>query len=237
VRTCVIVCSFALLFGWSLTADGFELVLDPGHSPKSLGAVSCAGIPEYCYNNALVASVVDALADLDMVRVQLSKGYTEEKSLRDRVKETAGRDLFISIHHDSVQPRFLKNTSNGSGSCSDKASGFSIFVSRSNVFFGKSFAAASRLGRALMAQGLKPTLHHAESIEGENRPLLDKELGIYAFDHLVVLKEANAPALLLEAGVIVNPVDEKTIATEAFKAKIAQAIRAVVDTTAPDRGN
>ena len=56
-----------------------------------------------------------------------------------------------------------------------------------------------------MAAGEKPSLYHAEPIAGENRPLLDRRLGVHRFDGLAVLKTATMPAVLVEAGVIVNP--------------------------------
>lgn len=222
---------FCVSFFWHPAAFGLDLVLDPGHSPKSPGAVSCAGVPEYRYNNALVAHIAASLAGMPHVRVLLTKGDNEEISLKERVKDTAGKDLFISVHHDSVQPQFLIIKGGNAGNCSDKASGFSIFVSRKNPFFKESLAAATMLGKSLLAQGLRPTLHHAEPIAGENRPLLDKELGIYVYDDLVVLREALSPAILFEAGVIVNPVDEKTIQMDAFKGKVVKAIREIAAAT------
>ena len=59
-----------------------------------------------------------------------------------------------------------------------------------------------------MAAGEKPSLYHAEPIAGENRLALDRRLGVHRFDGLAVLKTATMPAVLVEAGVIVNPDDE-----------------------------
>lgn len=227
----MVIVSFCSLFFWDPAAHGFDLVLDPGHSPKSPGAISCNGVQEYRYNNALVAQITVSLANLPGVRVFLTKKDDEEISLKERVKDTTGKDLFISVHHDSVQPQFLNGQGRNGGKCSEKASGFSIFVSRKNPFFKESLAAAAMLGKCLLAQGLRPTLHHAEPIPGENRPLLDKEPGIYAYDDLVVLREARSPALLFEAGVIVNPIDEKTIQGDEFKRKVAKAIREIAAAT------
>ena len=39
-----------------------------------------------------------------------------------------------------------------------------------------------------------PTFHHAEPIKGENRELVNRDLGIYRFDDLIVLKSAATPA-------------------------------------------
>ena len=102
-------------------------------------------------------------------------------------------------------------------------------MSRKNLYYERSLSYARKLGESLVAQGLHPSLHHAEPIPGENRLLLDKKLGIYAFDELVVLKEAKSPAILLEAGVIVNPQDEIQVTQEDFKQRILQAICAMLD--------
>jgi len=61
-------------------------------------------------------------------------------------------------------------------------------------------------------------------ITGENRVLLDKRLGIYIFDDLKVLKNAKSPAILLEAGVIVSPMDEQRVQTPKFMNDISLAI-------------
>lgn len=220
----------ALLLGCPSPASGFDLLLDPGHGPDAPGVISCAGVPEYRYNNELAAFLAAGLQQAG-VTVTLSKEPESAVPLRDRVKQSANTDLVLSLHHDSVQPQFL--TRQPSGSCSSRASGFSLFVSRKNPFFDRSLAYARQLGRSLVAQGLRPTLHHGEAIPGENRLLLDPELGIYAFDELVVLQSARAPAVLLEAGVIVNPADERLVGSPAFREKILTAIgRAIESGTA-----
>ena len=39
-------------------------------------------------------------------------------------------------------------------------------------------------------------------------PLLDKETGVYSYDKLIVLKTTRMPAVLLEAGSIINRDEE-----------------------------
>lgn len=221
----------ALLLGCQSPVSGFDLVLDPGHRPDAPGATSCAGVPEYHYNKKLTVFLYARLQQLDGVMVTLAKADPGPNELLDRVKFTAGKDLFLSLHHDSVQPQFLTRQPSDAGkpACSDKASGFSLFVSRTNPFFDRSLAYARQLGKSLVAQGLHPALHHAEAIPGENRLLLDPQLGIYAFDELVVLRRAQSPAVLLEAGVIVNPADERLVSSPAFKEKILRAVRQVIE--------
>jgi N-acetylmuramoyl-L-alanine amidase len=104
-------------------------------------------------------------------------------------------------------------------------SGYSIFVSRKNRQFDGSLMLATQLGQELLKLGRKPTLHHAEPIPGENRPLLDAELGIYQYDDLVVLKQSSMPAVLMEIGVIADPSDEAYVSTSSNQEAIVDAIR------------
>jgi N-acetylmuramoyl-L-alanine amidase len=85
---------------------------------------------------------------------------------------------------------------------------------------------AQLLGVEFRRRALVPTLHHAEPIAGENRPLLDPALGIYRFDDLVVLKRAAMPAVLIEAGLIVNRADELQLDSASFRQTLAEAITA-----------
>ena len=72
--------------------------------------------------------------------------------------------------------------------------------------------------------GLAFTTHHAERIPGENREWADRNAGVYYFDNLAVLKTAKSPAVLLEAGVIVNRADERTLQEPAMRSAIAGAV-------------
>ena len=89
----------------------------------------------------------------------------------------------------------------------DKFSGYSIFVSKKNKDFTNSFRFAKLVGENLLKSGLYPTYHHNEPIEGENKEFLNKDLGVYRYDNLVVL-QTNIPSILLECGIIINRSDE-----------------------------
>jgi hypothetical protein len=74
---------------------------------------------------------------------------------------------------------------------------------------GEVYFRANNVFESLPAAG---RAHHAEPIKGENRELVNPELGIYRFDDLIVLKSAAMPAALLECGVIVNRSEESRAA-------------------------
>ena len=204
-------------------SDG--LIIDPGHSPKFQGATSCTGKSEHLYNDNLSHYVADYLLN-EHIPVTLTRKPHEELSLKNRALLAGGKELFLSIHHDSVQPQFV--TWKGHLPISSKAEGYSIFVSSKNQYYDQSFKYARMLGAALRRRGLIPSKHHGENIVGENRQLLDTENGIYLFDDLVVLKDTDAPAMLFEAAVIVNPQDEARAITIFFKREVAESVAEIM---------
>lgn len=202
-------------------ANAADIVIDPGHNPHKPGAISCTGAYEYKYNDELAKEVQFAL-NTNSIDTKITRTPRQDMSLMERTLDTQNARLFISLHHDSVQPQFIKYI-NGNPS-STKAEGYSIFVSRKNKYFNQSVEYAKRLAMNLRAIGLRPSSHHGEKIKGENREILDQELGIYIYDDLVVLKNSQCPAILYEVGVIVNPSDEKRVREKEFKSMVSQAI-------------
>lgn len=214
------------------TAGG--VLIDPGHSTKSLGTISCSGKSEYLYNTAL-AKAVAAFLIHRQIPVALTHDKNEEVTLLKRTQKSSGRDLLLSLHHDSVQPHFLIKQSKRFGNCSQKVKGFSLFVSRKNPYYEKSVQYATALGTALVKRGFSPALHHAEPIVGENRELLVAEKGIYVFDDLIILKNAKSPAVLLEAAVIVNPDDDVIAGTDKFQLAIAESVYEMIVQNTTDK--
>ena len=143
-----------------------------------------------------------------------------------RAPRANGMDLFISIHHDSVQPRFIEPWlfEGEARGYSDRFFGYSLFVSRLHPKVGASLKCASAIGAALRTAGFTPSRYHADPLVGENRPFADEANGVHYFDNLAVLKTARVPALLFEAGVIVNRDEELVMRDSAARAKIDSAI-------------
>jgi len=202
-------------------ADAAYIVVDTGHTPQHPGATSASGRAEYAYNLDLSGAVAHDLMALDD-RVTRIAVNGKEIALKDRTAQAPDADFFISIHHDSIQQAWID-----AGRRSEFA-GFSIFVSQLNPHYERSLACARAIGEGLLAAGEKPSLYHATPTQGENRPLLDQRLGIHRFDDLVVLKTASMPAVLVEAGVIVNPEEEKRLSDPQTITTLANAIAQAV---------
>ncbi|MGU7772947.1 N-acetylmuramoyl-L-alanine amidase family protein [Burkholderia sp. MR1-5-21] len=181
------------------------IVVDTGHTPAHPGATGASGRVEYLYNLDLSAAVAKRLTD-DGDRVLRTSADGREIALDQRSTQAPDADLFVSIHHDSMQQQFID------AGRQREFRGFAVFVSERNPHYAQSLRCAKAIAEKLIAAGETPSLYHAQPIRGENRPLIDKRLGIHRFDDLVVLRTAPIPAVLVEAGVIVNPDEEKRLA-------------------------
>lgn len=208
------------------------IVLDPGHSPLRPGALGARGLYEVSYNDALTARVALTLKSAGF-NVVLTRTPLQEISLdgRSQIANSASADLFLAIHHDSTQLKYLEKFKAGKLDAyrtTAAISGYSLFVSQLNPHFAQSLRFAKLLAGGLHALGRLPALHHAEPVAGENRELLDAKLGIYRYDQLVVLRKADIPAVLLEVGVIPDQKDEAYVSDESNQINIATAILTAV---------
>ncbi|MEJ8796181.1 N-acetylmuramoyl-L-alanine amidase [Trinickia caryophylli] len=199
------------------------VVVDAGHTPSHPGATGASGRVEHLYNLDLSKAVANDL-QAGGYRVTRTGADGYEISLTERPNAAPKADFFISIHHDSIQQAWID------AGRRREFKGYAIFVSELNPHYEQSLACAKAIGERLRAAGETPSLYHATPIKGENRPLIDRRLGIHRFDDLVVLKTAPMPAVLVEAGVIANPDEEPRLADAAVQGRLADAIsRGVMD--------
>lgn len=219
--------ALAIILATPSIAAQNSVAIDVGHSSVHPGATSAYGKTEFSFNAALADIISETLA-AKAVTVMLigHDGKMTDLPKRTELANAAKTAFFLSIHHDSVQSQYLtawqwhgKNLKH-----SDYASGFSLFVSRKNPQLAASLQCATSLGKALKQQGLHPSQHHAEAIEGESKTWADQENGVFYYDNLVVLKTAAMPAVLLEAAVIANRHDEEKVQTPQERRRIATAV-------------
>jgi len=212
----------------------FRIVLDVGHTAKSEGASSARNIPEFTFNLRLAQRIEGKLKAEGFAETRLL--VTEGKARPSLVKRVNAAnnlhaDLFLSIHHDSVPDKFLENWEfEGKKShFSDRFSGYSVFVSRGNPDFKTSLAFAELVAREMKARGLQYARQYTQPIMGRyQHPLLNKETGVYSYDQLIVLKTTRMPAVLLEAGSIINRDEELRMDSVEHRNVIAGAVTAAV---------
>jgi N-acetylmuramoyl-L-alanine amidase len=163
------------------------------------------------------------------------------QGLVERVKRANAleADLFLSIHHDSVPDEFLEKWEfeGEQRNFSDRFRGHSIFISDDNSDRAGSLLFARLLGGQLRKRGLKYTPHYTDPIMGHRqRLLIDAQAGVYRYDQLIVLKDTGMPAVLLEAGSILNREEELRMGSEDHQTLISAAVADAVKSFCSTRG-
>ena len=212
----------------------FRIVLDVGHTVQSEGATSARNVAEFAFNLRLARQIEEKLKADGFAETRLL--VTEGKARSSLVRRvTAANDLlanlFLSIHHDSVPNALLENWEfeGRKSHFSDRFSGYSVFVSRNNPDFKTSLAFAELVAREMKAEGLEYARQYSEAIMGRyQHPLLNKETGVYSYDQLVVLRTTRMPAVLLEAGSIINRDEELKMASAERRNVISSAVTMAV---------
>jgi N-acetylmuramoyl-L-alanine amidase len=208
----------------------FRIVLDVGHTAQSEGATSARNVAEFSFNLRLARRIAEKLKDEGFAETRLL--VTEGKARPSLVRRVAsannlGANLLLSIHHDSVPDKLLENWEfeGRKSHFSDRFSGYSVFVSRDNPDFRTSLQFAELVGKEMKAQGLDYAHQYTQAIMGHyQHPLLDRENGVYSYNDLVVLRTSRMPAVLLEAGSIINRDEELKMNSPERQAILASGV-------------
>lgn len=212
----------------------FRIVLDVGHTAQSEGAMSARNVAEFTFNLRLAQRIEEKLKAEGFAETRLL--VTQGKARPSLVKRVDAANnlranLFLSIHHDSVPDSLLEKWEfDGKKShFSDRFSGYSVFVSHENPDFKTSLVFAELVGKEMKAQGLQYAQQYTLPIMGHYRhPLLNKETGVYRYDELIVLRTTRMPAVLLEAGSIINRDEELKMSSPERQEAISNSVTAAV---------
>ena len=217
-----------LLLLWLPAVSSFSadcsIAIDVGHFLERPGTTSARGVTEFQFNVDL-ARVIERATKKNGCRATLIGEHGDIADLRERTARARGAKFFLSVHHDSTAERFLDHwvIDGVDRLYSDRFSGFALFISHENPQPENSLRCASAIGAALSSSGFAPSLFHADPMFGEPRRFADERNGVHWFDGLVVLKTATQPAVLLEAGVLVNRNEELLLQRPDIREHIAAA--------------
>ncbi len=218
-----------LPLGSECHAGDFKVAIDIGHTRNSPGAVSARGVPEYYFNKNIGMLLHQCLLRDKRFKNSFiinEKGDDISLWARAAIANSQGAALFLSIHHDSVEPKDLsywQYQGEVYPHC-DKFTGYSIFYSEGNRNPLNSLIFAVILGSEMLKNGFCPTLHHAEKFTGGDKDLIDMTRGIYKYNNLIVLKSTDMPAILFECGIIKNRREELLLSNAEYQYKIADTI-------------
>ena len=212
----------------------FRVVLDVGHTVDAPGAISARNVPEYDFNLRLAKYLERRLIEDGFSKtVLLVTGGRARPSLFARAAKANGlsANLLVSIHHDSVPDSLMESWEfEGKEShFSDRFRGHSIFVSYDNPHLDRSLLFGRLLGKELKDRGLQYARQYTQPIMGRyQRELVDPGAGVYRYDKLIVLKGTQMPAVLFEAGSIINREEELEMNSAERLDLISASLRAAV---------
>ena len=193
-----------------------EIAIDIGHTIEKPGAISESGVSEFYFNRRFVRILEKHLESVG-VSSHIINDSGNVSSLTGRTTLARKDRLFVSIHHDSVKQRYRPVQD-------PRFMGFSFWVSERNAYFQESFRCARLIADQMLMAGFRPSHYHADAVYGENRPVADRDRGIFINSQLAVLAAARGPAILIEVGVIANPREEAVLSDPAVTESQAHAI-------------
>lgn len=228
----------AIVFLAVLPASAFHVMIDPGHGGVDTGAVH-GGLKESDLVLRVAKKLRERLAGVPGIEVSLTRAADLALSLPERVRksDTAGADLFISLHANSAPD--------------EKARGLEFFFQNSlpadedaqflakveNQSHGETDAAVddSRAGdvnmivedlhrqsRQLASLNFSRALARRWSVDGKAPAI--KQAPLY------VVSRARTPSVLVEIGFLTHPTESRKLATDSYQNELADRLRdAVVD--------
>lgn len=216
---------FCLLLGSTAAAAEFPpplplIAIDVGHGAKDGGAISARGRDEFLFNLDFAQRLAERLETRgDRVRRVNFDGAIG--SLTARPKAAAGSDFFLSIHHDSIDERWLLPWlwEGVERTHTEVKRGFGLFVSANNPDPETSLRCASAMGAMLRRAGFTASDWHARKHRAA-----DRDNGVWYYDNLVVLYRTTLPAVLFEAGVIKHRDEELELRDPERQARMADAL-------------
>jgi N-acetylmuramoyl-L-alanine amidase len=216
------------------------VVLDPGHGGRDPGAIGVSGTStEKALTLALARELRDRLAERGRVRVALTRDEDRYLTLVQRaaIAKQLGASLYVSLHMDSAPNPLARGAT--VYSLSDVASDAQAarFAAKENGAAGALSSARDGSVRAILSDlalrdQMEASAAFAEGLvrKAEGRFELRPEPHRFADFH--VLRSAEVPAVLFEAGYISNADDESLLLQPGHRAKLvaglAQAIEADV---------
>ncbi len=219
------------------------VVIDAGHGGEDPGAIGPRGTREKDVVLKMAKTLARLIDEQPGYAAKLTRTGDYYIGLRNRtlLARKYNADLFVSVHADAFRTPQPKGASvfalSQRGATSETARWLAQSENRSDLIGGT--GGVSLDGRDDMLAGVLLDLSMTASINaslGVGGSVL-KELGGVTKLHkpgveqaaFVVLKSPDIPSILVEAGFISNPQEEKNLSTDWYRNKLARAIMAGID--------
>lgn len=211
------------------------VVIDPGHGGRDPGATAVSGsISEKVLTLALARELRDRLVERGRVRVALTRDSDRYLTLEQRagVARGLGASLFLSLHMDSAPNPLARGAS--VYSLSDVASdaetaNFARAQNGGGVVGAADGSVQSMLSDLALRSQMSASAELASRLVRKSgwRIALRPEPHRFATFH--VLRRAQAPAVLFEAGYVSNAEDELLLRSPEHRAAIVASLAETIE--------
>jgi N-acetylmuramoyl-L-alanine amidase len=223
-----------------LGAGKRTIVVDAGHGGIDPGTHGTTGLREKDVVLAVAKKLREALEATGRYRVQLTRDTDIFIPLRGRVTlaRAAHGDLFVSLHADSNDHRDIRGASvyTLSEESSDReAAKLAEKENMSDVIAGVDLTGEnSPVATILIDLAQRETMNRSARFAETILSLLPTATMVrptspHRAAGFAVLKAPDVPAVLIELGYLTNTKDESEMATETWRARVAQALTSAID--------
>jgi N-acetylmuramoyl-L-alanine amidase len=230
------------LYGGPHAAGRPIVVLDAGHGGHDPGATSVSGeIKEKALTLALATELRDELVKRGRVRVALTREDDRYLTLEDRASlaRRLGASLFVSLHTDSAPNPLARGAS--IYSLSDVASDAEAAQMAASANRGELVASHDHgpvdalLADLAMRSEMRASADFAGRLVERAKGYVELRPQPHRFAAFHVLRRADTPAVLFEAGYISNADDELLLSDPKHRAKLVNALARAIEADVASR--
>ncbi len=223
----------------AVPAAQWIVAIDAGHGGQDPGAISLNGVYEKQITLAMARALGKELRALRRYKVVLTRNSDQFIRLRDRIAiaRTAGADMFISLHADTMPSSAVR--------------GLSVYTLSERASDAEAAALAERENKVDLIGGIKlvgetpevtnilidliqrETMNNSAQVAS----MLVSELNeatlllprTHRFAGFAVLKAPDVPSVLIELGYLSNAADERLLLSTEHRRKLARGIARAID--------
>ena len=212
------------------------VVIDPGHGGRDPGAVSVSGtVAEKQLTLALARELRDRLVERGRVRVALTRDSDRYLTLEERagVARALGASLFLSIHMDSAPNPLARGASVYSLSdvASDaEAARFAAAQNAGGIAGTADGSVRSMLSDLALRSLMSASADLASRLVRKSAARVEMRPEPHRFATFHVLRRAEAPAVLFEAGYVSNADDELLLRSPEHRKALVAGLAETIET-------
>ena len=223
------------IYGSPLARGRPIVVIDPGHGGRDPGAISVSGaVQEKNLTLALARELRDQLVKRGRVRVAMTRDDDRYLTLEDRagVARRLNAAMFVSLHMDSAANPLARGAS--VYSLSDVASDSEAAALAAQENQGAELRQSggsvdAMLSDLAMRAQMTASADLAARLVGKSAGRFDMRPNPHRFAAFHVLRRADSPAVLFEAGYVSNADDELLLRSPEHRVAIALALAQAIE--------